>query len=449
MVFGTSTGADVGSSRTLPSRRSLLRAASGLGAAALTGGALTGCSARASGATPVRLWSWLTGMDQYVAAFNAAQRDVHVELSMIASGTQGGYATQTNAIRAHNAPDILHTEYQALPQIVTTGGLRDLTDDVADLADGFLPAAWKSVRPDGRTWAVPMDFCPMAYFYRKDLFDRAGIRVPRTWAEFAQAAAAVRRADPKAQITTFPLNDGAFFAGMAWQTGDPWWRVSSDAWQVGIDNRGTLEMASYWQDLVATGKVARTATSNQSWVSAMHGGGLWGMLGATWGVGMMKRSLPQDKGRWAVTAMPTWDGEPVTGAFGGSAFAVSAESQVPDAAVKFLRWLATAPAVPRIGAQVTFPSPAYLPSRQVARRAYADDFFVGDPLFDVLDRAATRVPEWTWGPNSLSVFSTIADVLAPVSSGGTTIPKAMHQLQASAVTTMRENGLAVTEGSRT
>ncbi|MGW5861738.1 ABC transporter substrate-binding protein [Streptomyces sp. NPDC055239] len=388
-------------------------------------------------------------MDQYVAAFNSAQRDVHVELSVIAAGTSGGYAQQTNAIRAHNAPDILHVEYQALPQIVTTGGLRDLSAEVADLAEGFLPAAWQSVRPGGKTWAVPMDFCPMAFFYRKDLFDKAGIEVPRTWQEFRHAASAVRRADRGARITTFPLNDGAFFAGMAWQTGAPWWDIASDSWRVGIDSAGTVRVAEYWQDMVSSDRAARDATGTQSWISAMHHGRLWGMLGATWGVGMLKKSLPADKGRWAVAPLPTWSDDPSTGVWGGSAFGVSAESKAPEAALTFLRWLSTDPAVPRIGSKVTFPSPAYLPNRQVARSAYEDGFFTGDPIFDVLDKAAARVPEWTWGPTSLSTFATIADALGPVSTKAITIPRAMHQVQSSTLAAMRARGLAVTDGSRT
>lgn len=451
MVLGIppDAGDGEGDPRTHWSRRSLLRTSTGLGAALLTGGALSGCVNASSGATRVRLWSWLTGMDQYVDAFNSAQREVHVELSVIAAGVSGGYAQQTNAIRAHNAPDILHVEYQALPQILTTGGLRELTDDMEDLADGFLPAAWQGVRPDGRTWAVPMDFCPMAFYYRKDLFDDAGIRVPRTWEEFRQAASAVRRADPAARITTFPLNDGAFLAGMAWQAGDPWWRIADGSWQVGIDRRGTLRTADYWQDMIGSGRVRSGSTGTQSWTAAMHKGELWGLLGATWSVGMLKKSLPEDTGRWAVAPMPTWDGEPANGVHGGSAFGISAESDVPEAALTFLRWLSTDPAVPRIGATVTFPSPAYRSSRRVAREAYDDSYFIGDPVYDVLDEAATRVPEWTWGPNALSVFSAAADALGPVPTGATTMPRAMHRIQSSAVATMRARGLAVKNEART
>lgn len=431
------------------SRRALLRASAGAAALAAGGTALAGCSSRttASGATRVTIWSWLTGMDQYVAAFNAAQRDVHVELNVIAGGLSGGYAQQTNAIRAHNAPDILHVEYQGLIQVLATGGLREITDDVADLGDGYSPAAWRAVRPDGRTWAVPMDLAPMAFYYRKDLFDEHGIAVPRTWDEFAVAAEAVREADPAARITTFPLNDGSFFAGMCWGAGDPWWRIEGDTWLVDVASEGTLRTAAYWQDLIAADLVGSGGTGTQDWIAGMHEGRLWGLLGAAWSVGTLKRSIPDDTGRWAVATMPTWGGEPANGMQGGSAFGVSAESPVPEAALTFLRWLCTAEDYPRIGAAFTSPFPAYQPIRNVAREVVSNDFFIGDNVYDVLDEASARVPDWTWGPNALGLFSTVADSLGRVSTGGGTIPDAVRHVQTAAVSDMRGRGLSVREGS--
>lgn len=433
----------MGVSRELSRRRFL-------GAAALAAGgtALAGCgssSSTASGATRVSVWSWMTGMDQYVAAFNAAQREVHVELSVIAAGLSGGYAQQTNAIRAHNAPDILHVEYQGLIQIMVSGGLRDITGDVADLAEGYSPAAWQGVRPDGRTWAVPMDLAPMVLYYRKDLFDRHGIAVPGTWQAFREAAEAVRAADPGARITTFPLNDGSFFAGMCWQAGDPWWRIEDEAWVVDIEGEGTVRTAGFWQDMVASGLVRSTPTGTQEWIAAMHEGRLWALLGASWSVGSLNKSIPDDTGRWAVTTMPTWGGEPANGIQGGTAFGISAESDVPEAALTFLRWLSTDPEVPRIGAAFTSPFPAYLPSRDVARQAYRGGYFLGDPVYGVLDEAAARVPAWTWGPNALGMFSTITDEFGGVSAGATTLPAAVARVHDAAVSDMRDRGLAVRE----
>ncbi|RKN04733.1 ABC transporter substrate-binding protein [Streptomyces radicis] len=430
------------------SRRALLRASAGAAALAAGGVGLTGCSSSttASGATRVTLWSWLTGMDQYVAAFNAAQDDVHVELSVIAAGLSGGYAQQTNAIKAHNAPDILHVEYQGLIQVLATGGLREITDDMADLADGYSPAAWRSVRPDGRTWAVPMDMAPMAFYYRKDLFDRHGVRVPRDWDEFAAVAEAVREADPGARLTTFPLNDGSFFAGMSWGAGDPWWRIEGDTWVVDVAGDGTLRTAAYWQDLIADGLVRSGGTGTQDWIAGMHEGRLWGYLGAAWGVGTLKKSIPDDAGRWAVATMPTWGRDrPANGMQGGTAFGISEESDVPEAALTFLRWLSTDPEVPRIGATFASPFPAYLPNRDVAREVVSNDWFLGDPVYDVLDEADARVPEWTWGPNALGLFSSVADALGGVSTGSGTIPDAVRSVHSTAVATMRDRGLSVRE----
>ncbi|GAB2596649.1 sugar ABC transporter substrate-binding protein [Streptomyces capparidis] len=432
--------------RPAPSRRTVLRASALGAAAAATTGALSGCSGDSSGRTTVRLWSWLTGMDKYVAAFNSAQREIHVEFNVIAAGLSGGYAQQTNAIRAHNAPDILHVEYQGLVQVLLTGGLRDLTDDIADLEEHYSPAAWRGVRPDGRTWAVPMDLAPMAFYYRKDLFEEHGIAVPRTWEEFREAARAVREADRRARITTFPLNDGSFFAGMAWGANDPWWRIDGDRWLVNVDGEGTVRTAEYWQELIKADLVGTGPTGTQDWISAMHAGRLWGLLGASWSVGRLKSSLPDDKGRWALATMPAWAGaDPANGMQGGTAFGVSEESEAPEAAVTFLRWLSTNPEVPRIASAFTSLFPAHLENRKAARAAFKDDFFVGDPVYDVLDEAALRVPRWTWGPNALGLFSTVADTFGRVSAGGTTLPAAVRRVQSTAVRTMRDRGLAVRE----
>lgn len=427
---------------TLHSRRTVLRAlaTTPLVAACATPGA-------APGATTVTLWSWMTGMDKYVAAFNASQREVFVDLRRIAAGLSGGYAQQSNAIRAHNAPDVLHLEYQALPQMLLTGGLRELTADLADLESAYTPAAWRGVRPDGRTWAVPIDVAPMVFYHRKDLFDAGGIPVPRTWAEFRDAAQAVRQADAAARIATFPLNDGSFFAGMCWQAGDPWWTADGDTWRVDIAGEGTLRTAAHWQAMMDQDLVSGVSHGTQDWIAGMHDGRLWGFLGASWSVGTLNRTIPDDKDRWAVATMPTWDGEPATGVNGGSCFAISVESREHEAALEFLKWLSTDPEMPRIGATVTTPFPAHLPNREVARAAYKGGYFLGDPVYDVLDEAARRVPDWTWGPNALRLFSTVVDRFGGIRTGGTTLVDAMRQVQADAVADMRARGLSVREGA--
>ncbi|EOD68208.1 ABC transporter substrate-binding protein, partial [Amycolatopsis vancoresmycina DSM 44592] len=62
-------------------------------------------------------------------------------------------------------------------------------------------------------------------------------------------------------------------------------------------------------------------------------------------------------------------------------------------------------------------------------------------MYDVLDEAARRVPDWTWGPNALRMFSAVVDHLGGVKTGGTTLAAAVRQTQADAVAELRERGL--------
>lgn len=51
-----------------------------------------------------------------------------------------------------------------------------------DTGDQFFDFAWKQVTfGDTGVYAIPQDTGPMAMFYRKDLFEKYGVEVPKTW----------------------------------------------------------------------------------------------------------------------------------------------------------------------------------------------------------------------------------------------------------------------------
>ena len=62
-----------------------------------------------------------------------------------------------------------------------------------DLLQGFVEGA----QVDGKTYAVPYYAGSKYIFYRKDLFEAAGIAVPTTMDEFVQAAIDLKAANPR------------------------------------------------------------------------------------------------------------------------------------------------------------------------------------------------------------------------------------------------------------
>ena len=74
-----------------------------------------------------------------------------------------------------------------------------------------------SATVDGETYAVPYYAGSKYIFYRKDLFEKAGLEVPTTLDEFVQAAVTLKQENPK------PANFSGF-----WFPGQDWRRVEAD-----------------------------------------------------------------------------------------------------------------------------------------------------------------------------------------------------------------------------
>src|SRR5439155_110898 len=71
----------------------------------------------------------------------------------------------------------------------------------------------------GQVWAIPQDSGPMGMLYRKDIFDKYGITVPKTWDEFAAAARKLHSAAPNVYMTNLAQSQAGVWCGLLWQAG--------------------------------------------------------------------------------------------------------------------------------------------------------------------------------------------------------------------------------------
>ena len=118
-------------------RRQLLRWGAGGLLGALGAGVVSGCgmpasAARLSAQSPIRaatasltFWTWLP-VQPVVSQSKKQRPDIQVSLQVIPAGSQGGYQKMYSALRAGNAPDLAHVEYQEIPSFMLVQGLTDL-----------------------------------------------------------------------------------------------------------------------------------------------------------------------------------------------------------------------------------------------------------------------------------------------------------------------------------
>ncbi|MFF8607540.1 ABC transporter substrate-binding protein [Streptomyces sp. NPDC015346] len=395
----------------------------------------------------ITFWGWAKGSKDVVDAFNASHKNIQVKFEEIPSGTAGGYAKISNAVKAGNAPDLVSIEYSSLPEFVSSGALQDIGGEFteADRAK-LLPQAVELTTLGGKTWAVPFDAAPQAFFYRKDLFEKYRVDVPKTWDDFKTAAEKVKKADAKARIATFFPDDPTTFEAMAWQAGAQWFKAENDTWKIDTTDAATTRVAAYWQGLVDADLVHKNASFSPEWTGSLKNGTTIGYLGASWGAGVLKGTLPEQNGKWAVAPMPSWDGKPASGMLGGSTFAVTKDSENKAAAVEFAEWMSTTEAgvKARIASGTSSAFPAATALRPVAKQAFDASYYGGQDIYALFEQSGASIGQnWAWGPTTGTTNTAIKDQFGKITKGGTTIADAIRTGHEATVAELKKRGLKV------
>lgn len=120
--------------------------------------------------------------------FNAANPDIEVKQEPQNWGEI--YTKAPAAVAAGNAPELLFAIPDFTPILKDLGKVQPMEDFIAemDAAHTFYPAAVAPYTYDGHTWAVPLYNMAHSLWYRKSVFDAAGVAVPKTWDEWLAAA---------------------------------------------------------------------------------------------------------------------------------------------------------------------------------------------------------------------------------------------------------------------
>ena len=144
-----------------------------------------------------------------------------MKVNLVNAGTgTAEYTKLQNAIKAGSGvPDIAQIEYYALPQFALGGSLANLsTDGLGSDQSQFSSGVWDSVNSAAKLVGLPQDTGPMALFYNKTIFDKYGLTVPTTWAQYVADAKKLHAANPKEYITN-DTGDPGFTTSMIWAAG--------------------------------------------------------------------------------------------------------------------------------------------------------------------------------------------------------------------------------------
>ncbi|MBG0814558.1 ABC transporter substrate-binding protein [Planomonospora sp. ID82291] len=402
-------------------------------------------SSAPAGPVTLTYWTWAPNMDKVVEVWNEAHPDVQVTVSKQAGGDDAA-AKYLTAAKAGNPPDLVQAEYQMLPSFVAADAVADLAAEAAQAKAAFSEGTWGQVTlgTDG-VYAIPQDSGPMMLYYRQDLFEKYGIEVPKTWDEYAEAARAVRKKDPKVFLGTFSSKDPGSFAGLAQQAGAQWWSISGDAWKVAVDDAATVKVADYWGGLVKEGVIDDQPYFTPEWNKALNDGTLLTWPSAVWGPGVLASNAPKGKGKWAIAPLPQWSaGENVSGFWGGSSTAVSATTPHKAAAVRFATWLNTDPQALDLLIKEAAVYPAATKGGELLTEA--PEYFAGQADFWQQAAAISATARgFTFGPNVNVTYDAFKNAFDKAVQEKSAFSGAVRQMQDATVADMQKSGFQLAQ----
>jgi multiple sugar transport system substrate-binding protein len=373
-----------------------------------------------------------------------------VTVKTVPSGNAGTYQNMFNALKANQAPDLGQVEYDSLASFRLQDGLRDIggCPGVADAKASFEDWTWSQASFGGgnNVFAVPQDAGPLALFYRKDLFDKYGIAVPKTWDEYYEAAKKLKAAAPKSYITHFSQTDPNWFTGLMWQNGAKLFAEDGDKWKVTLTDEKAKQVADYWQKMVAEGLVTKNLQGfSPALYKAWSTGEVATWISAAWGYSTIRDNAKASAGKWAVAPMPNW-GEAKAGNWGGSTTAVFAKSKYPAEAAKFALWLNSDPEALTILNKEGGLYPAASEGLNLPSLQQPVEFYGGQKVFDVFKEASGQVEkDFTWGPTMTDTYRFMSDGISKALNGSGTLSAALQDAQDKTKASLKQQSIEVAE----
>lgn len=341
----------------------------------------------------------------------AAENDVEVEI--FHAPEEAYFKKVTAAIETGQLPDVWMTWESYVPGYLKAGVIADVSDVMAELdqnagglVDGIIPA----MTYDGKQWAIPWQVWADALYVRKDLLEAKGLQPPTTFEEVVEVAKAV--ADPTMPIYGWGMHLGnsadsnAEMHTLIWSYGGSVW--GEDGKTVVLDSPETIQALQLVKDAWDAGAMSPdspnwdSAGNNQCYLTEVCA--MVTNAGSVYVA--MRDGDPELLEKTLILPDPAGPADQLNFT-NYEPWVMSASSQNPEEAKKFLKWL-------------------YDPERQLEYMQLQKGFnfpiykdHANDPMWDdpylkpFLENSARSRTGGYPGPNSAWVQEGLSQLLLP------------------------------------
>ncbi|ACS60867.1 extracellular solute-binding protein family 1 (plasmid) [Rhizobium leguminosarum bv. trifolii WSM1325] len=291
------------------------------------------------------IWSWnvaASALKSTLPGFNKQFPDIKITVEDLGNSQVFDKTLAACAAGGDGLPDIVSIEnfeaeifWSRFPDCFAN--LKEL-GYTADIQAKFPDFKRTELEVGDVAYAMPWDSGPVAVFYRRDLYEKAGVdpSTISTWDDFIAAGKKISAANPGVVMAQADFNgDSEWFRMIANEQGCGYY--STDGQNITINQPACVATLQKVKEMKDAGTL--TAANWEEKIQADTAGKAASQLYGGWYEGTVRSTSPDLKGKWGVYRMPslTADG-PHAANLGGSSLAISATSANKEAAWKFVNY---------------------------------------------------------------------------------------------------------------
>ncbi|HSA83345.1 MAG TPA: sugar ABC transporter substrate-binding protein, partial [Patescibacteria group bacterium] len=286
-------------------------------------------------------------LQELIPEFNKQYPDITVNIVEIPYNDANNKFRQAIA-NGTGFPDVWDSEGPVTEEYARAGALLDITAWATPYKEQFVPYKLTEVTIDNKIYALPWDSAPVAVFYRRDLFEAAGVDVESitTWDDYIAAGKKITKdtngdgkpdqymamISPKADVQdTFEI----FLAQMGGS-------LFSPTGEIAFNSPEGIQAVNLMKKIVDSGIAADIGWWTPEFFNSFKTGHVASYMQGVWLGGQIKENAPGTDGKWGVFPLPAVTAGGLRSAVnGGSNLAIPAKAKNPDAAWKFIEFALT------------------------------------------------------------------------------------------------------------
>jgi lactose/L-arabinose transport system substrate-binding protein len=315
-----------------------------LAAAIAVGGVAAGTGAAYAQSGEITVWSWniaASSLEAVTEGFNAKYPDVAVTVEDLGGQQVFDRLLAGCAAGGAGLPDVVTIEnreaeifWNRFPDC-----LADLNEfGYADFAASFPDFKRTELEGNGIAYAMPWDSGPVYAFYRRDMYEAAGVDPASivTWDDWIAAGKQIMEANPGVVMAQADFNGGTeWFRFMAEEAGCGYFSI--DGASITVNQPGCVAALEKLKEMNDAGLL--TAADWGEKIQTMTAGKVATAVWGAWYEGTIRTSLPDQAGLWGAYRMPGISADsPRAANSGGSSLAITAASENKEAAFAFIQY---------------------------------------------------------------------------------------------------------------